>query len=78
MTIKTLLNQARKLNERDRLRLADEIWRSVENGWSAGMPEWHKEELDRRLQAHRENPTAVVSWEAIEKKMAKLSRRGRR
>ena len=75
MTTKNLLQEAMKLSEDERVKLAEGIWQSVENGWlDARMPDWHKRELDRRIQAHRENPREVVTWEEVQKQMTRRQR----
>ncbi len=78
MTVTNILREARKLSKQERLKLAEKLWNSVEGGWTdASLPEWQKDELDRRLRAHDNNPRAVTSWEAVEQKVAKRLRRGK-
>ena len=75
MTAKTLLREALKLNEKDRKRLADDIWKTVEIDWNdPHLPEWQKAELEHRLQDARENPDDVVTWESVRKKLARRRR----
>jgi putative addiction module component (TIGR02574 family) len=75
MTTKALLTEARKLSEKDRIRLANEIWKTVEENWiDPEMPEWQKNELDRRIENHKRNPSKTVSWAQVERKIARLSR----
>lgn len=48
----------------DRLRAVDAIWESiVEAPDSLPVPQSQREELDRRLKLHREDPDAASSWE---------------
>jgi len=64
MTTKTLLTEAKKLSEKERIRLANEIWKTVEDGCTdPSMPEWQKRELDRRIEDHKRNPSNVVTWD---------------
>jgi putative addiction module component (TIGR02574 family) len=73
MTTKALLNEARKLSQKERIRLANQIWKTVEDDWTdPDMPEWHKRELDRRIARHKKNPSNVVSWADVEKKLSSL------
>lgn len=47
MTAAALLDEILRLPEADRLKLLDEIWKSL-GAADAAIPEWHREELDRR------------------------------
>ena len=43
-----------RLSVEEKLRLVEEIWDSI--GDDLPIPEWHRQELDRRLAAHDANP----------------------
>ena len=62
MTPKTLRDQVLKLPADQRLELVEEIWDSLTPD-QVPMPDWHKAELDRRLD-HPE-PGARKSWEDV-------------
>jgi putative addiction module component (TIGR02574 family) len=48
----------------ERLQLIEEIWDSIpESGDALDMPEWHRDELEKRLAAADANPEAGVPWE---------------
>ncbi|MBM3619072.1 MAG: addiction module protein [Alphaproteobacteria bacterium] len=57
------------LSVAERLDLIDRLWASIEEDW--GTPpnslstEALMEELERRLEAHRRDPTASVPWEDV-------------
>lgn len=50
----------------DRLRALDAIWESiVESPESLPVSQSQRDELDRRLKLHREDPNAASSWEEV-------------
>jgi putative addiction module component (TIGR02574 family) len=65
-----------QLSIADRIRLVQEIWDSiaaeVEN---SPLTESQRQEVDRRLAAHRTNPQAAIPWENVETEaLARLRR----
>jgi len=58
------------------LALAQDLWDSVAAEVErAPLTEAQKQEVDRRLAAHRENPQAAVAWEQVEAEaLARLRR----
>lgn len=48
------------LPDEEKLELIGELWDAL--GDSGPVPDWHKEELDRRVAAADADPTAFVSW----------------
>jgi putative addiction module component (TIGR02574 family) len=49
-----------------RLRAVEEIWASiVEAPESLPVPQSQRDELDRRLKLHQENPEAASPWEEV-------------
>lgn len=51
-----------------RIRLVEDIWDSIaEAPEVVEIPQWHKEELERRLEAYRADPGEYSSWEEIKK-----------
>jgi putative addiction module component (TIGR02574 family) len=56
-----------QLSVADRLRLVEEIWDSIAPEIeSAPLTEAQRQEVDRRLAAHRANPQAAVPWQQVE------------
>jgi len=54
----------------DRLRLIDEIWEGIEDQEQRlEVPQWHRDELDRRLAAYRADPKAGSSWEEVKARL---------
>ena len=78
MTARSLLQQAKKLKPKQRARLAEAIWESVEAAWTdPEMPEWHKKILEQRLKEHRENPNATIPWRDVKKRLNRAEFRSR-
>lgn len=59
-----------QLSVEDRLELLGLLWVSLHEGESV-IPQWHIEELERRIKAHNANPTAGVTWEEFKKQWVK-------
>ena len=50
----------------ERLRLIEELWDSLDAEADAlPMPDWHREELDKRLAAHERDPSAGKPWDEV-------------
>ena len=58
-----------------KLQLVKDLWDSIlAVPGSVPVPEWQKEELDRRAAEHLRNPAAVLTWEEVKERIAgKLS-----
>jgi putative addiction module component (TIGR02574 family) len=51
---------------RERIQLVEDIWDSIAVVPEAvKIPEWHKKELDKRLESYRQEPKAGSSWAEI-------------
>lgn len=61
-----LTEEAKKLSIAERINLVEEIWDSIaeENGCFE-LSEAQKEELDRRLESFRADPSRGRTWEEI-------------
>ena len=58
--------EAANLPLAERLELVEAIWDSIaEDAPSVPMPDWHREELDRRLAAHADDPLSGELWEVV-------------
>jgi putative addiction module component (TIGR02574 family) len=54
----------------ERLSLIEEIWDSIVAAQETfPIPEWHKQELDRRLAACEANPDAGSPWEEVKARL---------
>lgn len=65
MTRRELAAAIHALPEGEKLELLGEVWDSLSE--SRPMPEWHKEELDRRATS---DPSAFESWEVVRARLA--------
>jgi putative addiction module component (TIGR02574 family) len=55
-----------ELSVSERLILVEDLWDSIAQVPEAiALTESQREELDRRIEAHRKNPDAVLPWEEI-------------
>jgi putative addiction module component (TIGR02574 family) len=53
-----------------KLQLVEDLWDSiVAVPGSVPVPEWQKEELDRREAEHLRNPAAVIPWDEVKERM---------
>jgi putative addiction module component (TIGR02574 family) len=69
MDYRAVLEAAIALSVEDRLRLADEIYESVEADDHAELSDEMKRELDRRIAADDANPEAGSSWEEVKARL---------
>lgn len=59
-----------RMSVADRLRLIDEIWGSIDVlPDELAIPEDHREELDRRLDAADADPNPGVPWEEVKARL---------
>ncbi|MCL4215685.1 MAG: addiction module protein [Candidatus Hydrogenedentes bacterium] len=53
-----------------RLQLVEAIWDSIAAVPDAvNVPEWHRDELDRRLEAYHANPSEGSPWHEVKKRI---------
>lgn len=66
MTTETEFPELFNLEPAKRLQVVFALWDSLaRNPGQIPMPEWQKEELDRRWEAHLKDPENLVSWEDV-------------
>ena len=60
-----------KLSVSERIQLVEDIWDSIaiEAPESIGLSQSQKLELDRRVAAHRADPTTAIPWEQVRSKL---------
>ncbi len=64
-----------ELSVPQRLQLVEDLWDSIAAApGGVPLPDWQKEELDRREAEHLESPDAVLSWGEV--KQRRLRRDG--
>jgi putative addiction module component (TIGR02574 family) len=61
-----------RLSPEERYELIDLIWDSLPSDAPFTPPEWHLQELEKRIAAADADPGAVEPWEAV---LARLSRK---
>jgi putative addiction module component (TIGR02574 family) len=58
------------LTVKQRLELIGELWDSIpDSPDELPVPEWHREELKRRLAAADSDPDAAIPWEQVQKRL---------
>lgn len=73
MTRAALLNEILDLPADERLQLVEKIWDSLAvSADSIPVPDWHKDELDRRLDDPSER--ATESWEGVQARLRQPKR----
>jgi len=62
------------LTVEQRLELIGELWDSIPDSLSElPIPEWHREELERRLAAADADPDAAIPWEEVKRRLREKS-----
>ena len=55
-----------------RIQLVEDIWDSIaELPESVAVPEWHKDELEKRLDAYHANPSQGTPWRDIKNRITR-------
>ncbi|MCZ6756202.1 MAG: addiction module protein [Gemmatimonadetes bacterium] len=62
-----------RLSVNERLQLAEDLWDSIDDE-QIPIPDWHREELDRRLAAFQADPESGIQWEELRERLFKLVR----
>ena len=71
MTPKTLLDEILRLPIEQRIQLVGDVWDSIASSPDAvPVPDWHKAELDRRLD--HPDPRPSLSWDEVRAKLRNL------
>lgn len=61
-----------KLSVPERLDMISELWDSIPDSLEElPVPEWHREELERRLTAADADPGAALPWEEVRERLRK-------
>jgi putative addiction module component (TIGR02574 family) len=70
----TQLSDILKLSVAERIQLVEDIWDSIAADPAAlPLTDAEREELDRRLAAHAQDPDAGVSWTELKRKVRESS-----
>ncbi len=66
----TALAEIAQLSLSERIQLVEDIWDTVAAAPDdIGLTEPQREELERRLQAYRQNPQPVTSWREVSQRI---------
>jgi putative addiction module component (TIGR02574 family) len=67
---RSALDEILELPVADRLRVVEEIWESIVSAPEAlPVPQNQRDELDRRLKLHQEDPEAATLWETVRSRL---------
>jgi putative addiction module component (TIGR02574 family) len=62
------------LTVEQRLELIGELWDSIPDSLDElPVPDWHREELERRLTAADADPDAAIPWEEVKRRLRRTS-----
>jgi putative addiction module component (TIGR02574 family) len=62
------------LTVEQRLELIGELWDSIPDSLNElPVPEWHQQELERRLAAADADPEAAIPWEEVKRRLREKS-----
>jgi putative addiction module component (TIGR02574 family) len=62
------------LSVEQRLALIGELWDSIPDSLDElPVPEWHREELERRLTVADADPSAAIPWEQVKRRLREKS-----
>ena len=62
--------ELRELSRSERLQLVQDLWDSIaEEPESVPVTEAQEAELDRRLEAHRDDPAAGAAWAEVKERL---------
>ena len=60
----------RKMSVDERLQILEAVWDSLAADPDAiDVPQWHKDELDRRLAEEEQNPDAGAPWDEVKARL---------
>jgi putative addiction module component (TIGR02574 family) len=63
-----------QLTVEQRLELIGELWDSIPDSLDdLPVPDWHRQELDRRLAAADADPDAAIPWEEVKRRLHEKS-----
>ena len=64
--------ELRALPLAERLKLIEDLWDSIDaDGDSLPLPEWHRAEIDRRLEALDSGASVGASWDDVRRRIAR-------
>jgi putative addiction module component (TIGR02574 family) len=58
-----------EMTVRQRLDLIARLWDSIPDNETLEAPDWHMQEIERRLAAAKANPTAAIPWSEVKARL---------
>ena len=65
MEINQALSELTSLPVSDRLRVVESLWDSIESDTPVSLSPEQRAELNRRIEAHKANPSELLSWDQV-------------
>jgi putative addiction module component (TIGR02574 family) len=65
-----LWSELMKLTPAERIDLVQDLWDSIAQDELPPLSDEEKEELDRRLDEHRRDPSTAITWEEFKARLA--------
>ena len=65
MDINEALSELTSLPVTDRLRVVESLWDSIESDTPVSLSPQQREEINRRISAHKANPDKLLSWDQV-------------
>jgi len=66
MTLEQIRAEISKLPISDKLQLVEDTWDSIaENAAELPMPDWQRQELDKRYKEYREGNVELRDWQSV-------------
>lgn len=61
-----VLDELEKLSVTERVQLVEELWDSIaRSNAEIPLPQWQRDELDRRKEKYAQNPDSVRTWDEV-------------
>jgi putative addiction module component (TIGR02574 family) len=60
-----LWSELMKLTPEERIELVEDLWDSIASVANPPLTDQEKDELERRLEDHRRDPSTAVTWEEL-------------
>ena len=66
----SVLEELEKLSVAERLQIVEDLWDGIaRNNADIPLPQWQKDELERRKQNYLQNPDSAQSWDAVKREI---------
>ncbi len=65
-----LIDEVAELSADQKIQLVEDLWDSIaDRPATVKIPEWHLQELDKRLKAYQTNPEEGSSWAEVKQRI---------